>query len=703
MTCRAAAILGTILATWAGPALAACEGVVPAAARPGPRRAVTTRDLALLRDVGHPDADTDEASPLGVSPDGRHIAFVINRNEPDGNRVCRALVVIDRTGKQSPRLIDRGGELPQLKDIYRGMYVTTGFPALAVPAWSPDGRWIAYLKRIRGRTQVWRVQADGQAAAVVTRSSSDVEAVAWSSDGRRILFVNRPGVPAGEARLDAEALTGYHYDHRVVLDVDSRPNLPADTVPLVAWSIDPQSGRVVPADPNEQSRLGPHTEDYSSNRSRGVAVPGREAWTTKTGDNPLGPLRLWTRIAGREAVACALPECTGAILNLWWEPDGALLWFRREGWNRETIALYRWRPGAAVARAVVKTTDALTGCLLSSGELLCGRENAVTPRRLVAIDTSSGKSRLLFDPNPEFGQLVLGQVKRLHWRNDRGLPVWGDLVVPPGYDGKAKLPLVAVVYYSRGFLRGGVGDEYPIFPLAARGFAVLSIQRPPHVASTLSGIRSYDDVNGAGRKDWAERRSILSAVMTGIDLVIARGVADPTKLGITGLSDGATNAIFAMIHTRRFAAAVISSCCDGPLSNLAIGGTAWADWNHRVMGYPLTIANDRAFWKPFALALNATEVSTPLLMQLADREALLALEAYAALREARKPIDLFIFPDEYHYKWQPAHRLAIYDRNIDWFAFWLQGRRNQDPAKREQSERWEQMRAAAEQVEAAQP
>ena len=43
-------------------------------------------------------------------------------------------------------------------------------------------------------------------------------------------------------------------------------------------------------------------------------------------------------------------------------------------------------------------------------------------------------------------------------------------------------------------------------------------------------------------------------------------------------------------------------------------------------------------------------------------------------------------------KWQPAHRLAVYKRSIDWFDFWLADRRDPDPAKKEQYRRWEALK-----------
>jgi hypothetical protein len=80
-------------------------------------------------------------------------------------------------------------------------------------------------------------------------------------------------------------------------------------------------------------------------------------------------------------------------------------------------------------------------------------------------------------------------------------------------------------------------------------------------------------------------------------------------------------------------------------------------------------------------------------MQLADSETLLALEAFTALRDHHQPVDLYVFPDERHYKWQPVHRMAIYRRSVDWFDYWLRGLRPADPERAVEVERWDALRA----------
>lgn len=68
---------------------------------------------------------------------------------------------------------------------------------------------------------------------------------------------------------------------------------------------------------------------------------------------------------------------------------------------------------------------------------------------------------------------------------------------------------------------------------------------------------------------------------------------------------------------------------------------------------------------------NPGKVTAPLLMQLSDDEFRMALPAYHALEAAGKTVEMYVFPDEHHIKWQPAHRLAIYRRSMEWFKRWL--------------------------------
>src|SRR5213079_1617625 len=78
-------------------------------------------------------------------------------------------------------------------------------PASA-PAWSPDGRWLAFASNRSGKRDLWRVALDGSPAERLTDVTGELGEFRWSPDGRRIAFVLMdPAVPARDARVIGEA------------------------------------------------------------------------------------------------------------------------------------------------------------------------------------------------------------------------------------------------------------------------------------------------------------------------------------------------------------------------------------------------------------------------------------------------------------------------------------------------------------------
>ncbi|HZU52216.1 MAG TPA: Atxe2 family lasso peptide isopeptidase, partial [Sphingomicrobium sp.] len=317
---------------------------------------------------------------------------------------------------------------------------------------------------------------------------------------------------------------------------------------------------------------------------------------------------------------------------------------------------------------------------------------SLDPGTLIRLDPESGKSTTLFELNPEFRSLTLAQVERLHWRSANGVETVGDLVLPVGYRPGTRYPLIVVQYDTRGFLRGGTDDEYPIQAFANRGYAVLSFSAPHFPAEKL-GAKNYEEAGHLDLEKFAGRRNIQSALEAGIQLLVKRGIADPKRLGITGLSDGSSTVEWELNHGSLFAAAAMSSCCWDPGFIARVG--PGAAQHFLAEGYPGILERNDAFWKDMALELNARQISTPILVNASEEEFLGALETYTALREAGVPIDMFVYPDELHGRWQPAHRLATYRRSLDWFDYWLLGIRSSARDRQPELKEWDRLKREA--------
>lgn len=98
------------------------------------------------------------------APDGKRIAFTSNRAGPQG------VWISDRDGRNAVQIADLGG-----------VFVDH-------PAWSPDGRLIAFDASPDGRTAIFTVAPEGGALRRTTEGPGDNRNPAWSRDGKWIYF-----------------------------------------------------------------------------------------------------------------------------------------------------------------------------------------------------------------------------------------------------------------------------------------------------------------------------------------------------------------------------------------------------------------------------------------------------------------------------------------------------------------------------------
>ncbi|GBH32867.1 hypothetical protein MBESOW_P4100, partial [Sphingobium xenophagum] len=189
-------------------------------------RGVTTTDLIGLRDIG-PNFGTDlPKSPLALSPDGKHLAFVLSRADPALNDYCQALVTIDSQSPRPLKILDMSRGLINDVQNIRGFRTTNGTPLINNPHWSPDGQYLAYLVQVSGIPQARVVSVDGASVVFTTTSETAVREIRWSSDGR-LLFGNEPEAARLEADIDQQGRTGFLYDDSFVPNREARPSLPA--------------------------------------------------------------------------------------------------------------------------------------------------------------------------------------------------------------------------------------------------------------------------------------------------------------------------------------------------------------------------------------------------------------------------------------------------------------------------------------------
>jgi dipeptidyl aminopeptidase/acylaminoacyl peptidase len=178
----------------------------------------------------------------------------------------------------------------------------------------------------------------------------------------------------------------------------------------------------------------------------------------------------------------------------------------------------------------------------------------------------------------------------------------------------------------------------------------------------------------------------------------ARGLIDPDRIAITGMSDGAETLFHMLLHSeRRFAAAVTSSPPPDP--------SAWplfsADFRlrRRRHGALAPWSEDEpvwaAYWRRLSPIYHTERIRTPILFNLSETETLPAMPLVARLQEMAAAHDLYVYPGAYHNKWRPAQLRAAQMRAMAWLDVWLRDLDTPDPHETGRAARWRAMREAA--------
>ncbi|MGJ4728099.1 Atxe2 family lasso peptide isopeptidase [Luteimonas sp. SDU101] len=661
-------------------------------------QAIPPRQLLEVVDFG----------PPVVSPDGRLIAFRVEQASIERNSYDSVWYVQPMDGAHPPRRVADGG-VP-LRDA-------AGVASPVTASWSTDGRWLYYTALLDGRIDVWRAAADGSRAEPLTRDAADVRGYVLDAAGGRLFY--RVG-PTREAVVEAEQL---EYDEGIRIDgnvpigqglfrsinIEGRwatqryAGMWFGRAPLLAdvpdrWKVvDLASLQIRDALAAERPPPAPGTSDLDAALTPPWALaeePGgsRLAMLTRS-DPPAGyrhglhsTLTMLPDKTTRRSVACTANACVGKALGaLQWRPQSdEVLFTVTDPLQGLAQSILRWNVRTGAVHPVVATRGTIGGgrgatpCGVSASAMACVIAEPDRPPRLERVDLESGQRAVLFDPNLALAATLsaVAPSELMRWESADGQTYTGQFLPARG---TAETPPLFVTYYNcAGFLRGGVGDEWPLASLAEHGIAALCINDPPGYV--------FDAVQRYGRG--------IAGVTSAVAHLASEGRIDPTRVGMGGLSFGSEVALWAAIQTDLLRAVSVTSPAIEP--NFHLFNTLRSDAFFEEMKNAWGLGSPSETperWHELSPAYNVDRIRAPVLFQMPEQEYLYALGVSLPLvRQGRA--DLYVFPNETHQKFQPRHKLAAYERNLDWFRFWLQGHEDPKPGKAEGYQRWRTMRAA---------
>ncbi|MBL4838705.1 MAG: Atxe2 family lasso peptide isopeptidase [Kordiimonadaceae bacterium] len=674
-------------------------------------RGITADDLLTIRDI----------KTMTISPDGNYVAYEVvqadkNRNDYD----VSWYVAATKAGVQ-PIMATNGGEAA-LSIGSLGLHV--GDIASSEIVWSPDSEWIYFTKVQQGAVQIWRNHRSGDGADQITNNAADVEGLKFLKNKSMLFFAvgrNRADIKENNKK---EALRGYLVQEPTLYSVQDGPYLPPcrdgqkrwvwninknQVCSLIVWVFDIKEdverkatveeteayfadvdtslrARVRRGKLKGQARL---METASSDGKNLVWFENEDATVFK-GVRP--PMRV-VASDGSKKFRCPVTEACRSTqpIKLWWNMDDTeVIFLVRNGYRDTLNSLYGWIPGQDNVRTILSTDDMFYDCDLASTHLICGHESWVSPKKIVSVDLATSEVSTIIDMNVEFQNFSFTRVEKILGEDAYGNKAHAHLVYPKDYVKGQRYPLVIVQYLSSGFLRGGTGDEQPIHVLAQNGFAVLSFDMP-RLDGDDAKVDNLLDLNIRGVKYDEIDRGPATALENMVDILKKKGLIDPKRVGITGLSAGAQTLTTALL-AKNYAAASTAAIGGPPPSFELPPFSFFRKVKDHVFGGTPFSATGFDMRAKHSIGLNAHRIDTPLLVQIPDREYLWSKQNYHALKEASKPVEAHIYPNEYHVKWQPAHRYMVYSRNIDWFNFWLRDVEDKDSTKAEQYKRWKDLR-----------
>lgn len=284
------------------------------------------------------------------------------------------------------------------------------------------------------------------------------------------------------------------------------------------------------------------------------------------------------------------------------------------------------------------------------------------PNELWVADGANAEPRLATAVNAAAAACAFGATTTFRWRSDDGVTIEGVLVRPAGAPEKSALKTLVLLHGGPYQVRYGIGFQTMAQYMAARGYQVFM----PNFRSSGGYGREFMVRKRAdwGGQDWRD-------VETGVDALIAAGLAKGDQLGVFGHSYGGYLSAWAITQTTRYDAAIVSAGAPNLPSLWAQSDT------HRYRAYEFDGKPWESFdkWRSRSPIAHIAKAKTPTLVLNGQADQRIpfpqAQETYQSLKFLGVPTEFVHYPREGHGIREPRHRSDWMVRQAAWFDRWV--------------------------------
>jgi dipeptidyl aminopeptidase/acylaminoacyl peptidase len=639
--------------------------------------------------------DTMSVNSPKISPDGKRVIYEQSRTNWETNAFDTELWIADVASGSRRPLTLRG---------------TSSSDA----AWSPDGRWIAFLSdrpgslkdSPAGKKQLYVMPADGGEAQQITKMEDGVNSFEWSPDSKHIAIAAQG--PDPKAMKDRKESFG---DYKVIHGDYQMVHLWMVEVPMPD-----DAGRVPKL---EEPKLLTKGDEFSVGNGFSFSPDGARIAFSAQRDPDL--------ISGFSADIYTVTVADGAVKKIvdtpgpdqapHWSPDGKQIAYETSGGSKfffytnghiavvpsdggapqvltaafdEDPSLLRWAPEGIYFSALQKTASslflldpatkavkpiALTGSTIAGGFSFTSDFKQVAYRgagqnqygEIYAASLASPAPVQLTHDGDQLSGFTLARRELVRWKSSDGAEIEGVLLKPADFDPSKKYPLLVVIHGGpTGIDMPSISADryYPVERFVARGALVL---RPNYRGSAGYGeaFRSLN-VRNLGVGDYAD-------VIAGVDSLIAQGFVDKQRVGAMGWSEGGYISAFITASSDRFKAVSVGA-----------GISDWMTYYANTDITPFTPqylhANpweDAAIYEKTSPIHYIAKARTPTLIQhgSADKRVPIAnaYELRQALEDRGVPVKMVVYDGFGHPINKPKQQRAVMEENENWFNHYIWG------------------------------